>query len=518
MISGARAHVAVALLGASAAVLVAAGGRSLAPFCGNQWDARAALSGCAFLGLAAGLAIASMARPRGGRWLAGVSLAAGGIWLAPWPWLRQPLLRLLEPAGLPGATILATAVLALVPSLAMGIAAGRIAAGHAEASHDPVSCSLRLAATALAAAWLAASLVPIVLVPHLGSGRSLLLAGCLQLAAATLVWARAGSRSQAAVRGGLFLAVCGGATGALLHAPVVRAAPEFGVHRVVEDGQVDLRVLERDEIRYLFVDGTIVTVADPVSGSSLERGPAALCITDQLFEEPGRALVLGMRGGALAMQLARRGWAVTVVEPEPRVSEIVWQDFGLGRVEVVVAPCPPRAFLRRTSAQFDVTVLDLSGSGALPPALLSREFFALLKQRLAPGSGVFALAVEAQGWEDALVRSLAATLRLRFAHVVALPTAEPPDQLGCVVLLGADRSLELPDEALPNVGAALGEAYRHWVLMQQNHAWFNRYEPAAGGAWILTDDRTPLERWAARLDRAARRDVHAAFGPHARVW
>ena len=93
---------------------------------------------------------------------------------------------------------------------------------------------------------------------------------------------------------------------------------------------------------------------------------------------------------------------------------------------------------------------------------------------------MLAVAVEAQGWEDVLVRSLAATLRSVFPHVVALPTAEPPDQLGCVVLLAADRPLACPDAALPDVRAR-SATLTHWVAMQQTHAWFNRYEPAMAG-------------------------------------
>jgi hypothetical protein len=135
-----------------------------------------------------------------------------------------------------------------------------------------------------------------------------------------------------------------------------------------------------------------------------------------------------------------------------------------------------------------------------------------------PQQGIFALAVEAKGWEDVLVRSLAATLRTSFTNVVALPTAEPPDVLGCVVLIAADRAIECPDDSLPDVKAALGDPYRHWVAMQQNHAWFNRYRPDAAGAQILTDDRNCIEPWAARIERAARHDVQAYFGPFAHAW
>ena len=45
--------------------------------------------------------------------------------------------------------------------------------------------------------------------------------------------------------------------------------------------------------------------------------------------------------------------------------------------------------------------------------------------------------IETIGWQDPLAHALVATLRTQFAHVWALPTAEPPDQFGNVVLMGA---------------------------------------------------------------------------------
>jgi spermidine synthase len=513
-----RSHVAAAVIGASAAALVTVGLRALAPFSGTQLDVRVTLLGCTLLGFAAGLAAG---RPRGSLLAlahADIGLLVAGAWVLPWPWLRGPLLRVLDRPGLPAATLLAPVAMALVPAFALGIAFAHLATRHARDRDDPGAALLALVSVALVAAWGAAFLAPAVLIPHLGTSRSLLLFALLQFATAFLVRRPARSSRQVAVRTGLALLALGGAAGGLWRAPVVRAAPEFGVRQGEENADSDLRVLDRDEVRYLLVDGVIVNVADPVTGSSLERGPAAMRMTGPLFPAPARALVLGMRGGALAMQLARSGWAVTVVEPNPQVVETACRDFGLGLAEVAIATAEPRAFLRQRSGRYEFAGLDLSGSGALPPQWLTREFFALVRSRLEPATGVLAVAVEAKGWEDVLVRSLAATLRTVFPHVVALPTSEPPDQLGCVVLLAAGRALACPDESLPDVRAALGDSYKHWVAMQQTHAWFNRYEPATAGARLLTDDRNSIELWAMRIDRAARREVHEFFGPHARAW
>jgi hypothetical protein len=501
-----RPHFAAATIGASVTALVTLGLRSLAPFSGAQLDVRLSVLGSALLGFAVGLGV-------GVRWR-----GRAGAWTLPWPWVRGPLLRVLEHAGLPAGTLLAAAALVLVPALALGVAFAALALGESRRRQDAGPALLGLVALALVAAWGVAAAAPLLLIPVLGVNRSVLCFALLQVVAAFLLQTRAAAGRLAAGSAGLVLLLGAMAGVALWRAPRCQAAPEFGLRFVEESADCDLRVLDRDEVRYLLVDGTIVDVADPATGLPLARGPAALRMTEQLFPAPGRALVLGMRGGALPMQLARGGWAVTVVEPEPRLVEAACREFGLGRAEVAVAAVEPRSFLRRNGLRFDFIAIDLSGSGALRAPWLTREFCTAVRARLEPQGGMLAVAVEARGWNDVLVRSLAATLRTEFAHVVALPTAEPPDQLGCVVLLAADRPLECPDDALPDVRAALGDSYAHWVAMQQTHAWFNRYEPVAAGARILTDDRNPLETWGMRIDRAARRELHAFFGPYARAW
>ena len=68
---------------------------------------------------------------------------------------------------------------------------------------------------------------------------------------------------------------------------------------------------------------------------------------------------------------------------------------------------------------------------------------------------------------------------------------------------------------------ALGDNYEHWVSVQKNHGWQNRFDPAAnaGNAGVIcTDDRNPAEIWMDRIDQASRQEVHEFFGPYARIW
>jgi hypothetical protein len=121
------------------------------------------------------------------------------------------------------------------------------------------------------------------------------------------------------------------------------------------------------------------------------------------------------------------------------------------------------------------------------------------------------LNVESVGWRDILVRSLAATLSDRFENVRALPIAEPPNQLGNLILLAGDRELEL--EVEPPV-----PTYRFSADYNRAHAWDNRFEPEMDGVPVLTDEKNPVDIWAERINLVARKDLHEYFGSRGLSW
>ena len=62
------------------------------------------------------------------------------------------------------------------------------------------------------------------------------------------------------------------------------------------------------------------------------------------------------------------------------------------------------------------------------------------------------------------------------------------------------------------------DTYRHYAIMQQLHAWDNAYVPDPAGAPIMTDDRTPIDLWAERINWEARKDLHDYFGKDGTSW
>jgi hypothetical protein len=179
--------------------------------------------------------------------------------------------------------------------------------------------------------------------------------------------------------------------------------------------------------------------------------------------------------------------------------------FGLADKEATVYHMDGRSYLKTTGEAYDLVIMDAFGSSSIPFHLVTREAFALIRSRLVP-NGILALNVEAGGWHDVLVHSLAATLQEVFAHVAVLPMAEPPDQLGNLVLLASDRPLEPRYELPVPMDRFSGEYNRA-------HAWDNRFAVDPAGVPVLTDDHNPVDVWAERVNLAARRILHEEFDP-----
>jgi len=495
-------YVVVSLSGACVLALEILGTRVLGPFYGVSLFLWSALISVTLAALAAGYAL-------GGRWadrgprparLAAV-LAAAGLWVLVIPWLRAPLLALCEGWGL-RAAVLAVSFALFFPPLALLGMVGPYAIRLTARSVDEVG---RIAGDLLAISTLAsvaaALLTGFVLVPSLGVTRLLLAVGAtLLLAAAVARWG--GGRGGAVAAVLVLAAAAVAAFGARWTGP---PRPP-GLREVRQTPYAELRVADHEGVRYLLLDGGIHTAVRLEDGAPRQNYVAATELATELFERPGRALLVGLGGGALARLLTIDGWRVDAVEIDPAVTAAARDFFHLRPHFALVHHADGRQFLRTSRDTFDLIVLDAFGSGSVPFHLVTAEAFAEARARLRPG-GVLALNLEGIGWQEPLVRAVAATLGTRFRHVVALPVAEPPDQLGNIVLLASDRPPEIAPESLGDPVATLSDEQEHWRVLQRTHAWDNRFTPAGGR--VLTDDWNPADLRSEEINLAARRKTRS---------
>jgi predicted membrane-bound spermidine synthase len=103
---------------------------------------------------------------------------------------------------------------------------------------------------------------------------------------------------------------------------------------------------------------------------------------------PRRILMLGLGGGSISTYLGRfmPETTITTVEIDPGVISAAKTYFGLRETERMRYHAGDgRVFLTRNHEPYDLILLDAYRGGYVPFHLLTREFYTLVKQRLAPG-------------------------------------------------------------------------------------------------------------------------------------
>jgi spermidine synthase len=508
-------YVVVALSGASVLAIEILGTRLLGPYYGVSLYLWSALISVTLAALAVGYAL-------GGRWAdrdpsasrLAVLLAVAGVWMMAVPWARGPLLGAAGSLGLRTAVLVAAfalffpplALLGMVSPFAIRIHASRLeSVGRVAGDLYAISTFASVAAALATGFWL---------IPSLGVTRLAAGIGVVLVIAALVAWLTATPSRAPAV--GALLILLPGVAGVLgLSRP--ESVGKGGLRFLAQSPYAEIRVVDRKELRYLLIDGGVHTIVKPGTYEIHHPYVHVAELARELFDHPGEMLLIGLGGGSATRLFARHDWKVQSVEIDPTVVRDAHEHFGLRAQETDIAVMDGRRFLTQDARRWDLIFLDAFGSSAIPFHLVTREAFALAHSRLA-GGGVLLVNVEAVGWDDVLVRSLGATLATEFRHVLALPIAEPPDRLGNVILLAADRPMEISDAALGSPLDWLYDPYLHWQVLLRNHAWDNRFVPETKGAPILTDDLNPVDLWAERINRVARRELHDFFGTETPSW
>ena len=110
-------------------------------------------------------------------------------------------------------------------------------------------------------------------------------------------------------------------------------------------------------------------------------------------ENPQRILMVGLGGGSISTYLARHmpNLRIDAVDIDPGVIDVAKNYFELRQTDKVrFFVNDGRVFVRRASEPYDIIVMDAFLGAAVPFHLLTREFYALLREKLTPtGVAVF---------------------------------------------------------------------------------------------------------------------------------
>jgi spermidine synthase len=503
----------VFISGAAVLAIEILGTRILGPFYGMGLFLWSALISVTLAALSVGYAL-------GGRWAdrdpsasrLALLLLGAGLWLIAVPFLKHPLLAATSGLGLRAAVLLTSALLFFPPLMLLGMVSPFAIRLRAQRLEEVGRTAGDLYAISTVASVAAAVATGFWLIPVLGVNRLMMVIALALFAAAALAWSAAGRTPGAVLP--LLLAI--GA--ALAGAAFARAGGESDGRTVfaAESPYAEIRVLDVDDRRFLLIDGGVHTIARKGTDQALHTYVGVSEIAMELFERPGRMLLVGLGGGSAASAFSWAGWRVDAVEIDAVVARVAREYFHLRPAQANVHLMDGRRYLAENRERHEIVFFDAFGSSAIPFHLITEEAFGLAKSRLTP-DGVMVLNLEAVGWDHVLVRSVAATLRRHFRHVWALPIAEPPDRIGNVVLFAADRPIEIEEGVLGDPLTAIADEYEHWRVVQRNHAWDNRFEPRAEDAQVLTDDLNPVDVWAEEINRVARKELHEVFAKE-RLW
>ena len=477
-----RIEVLAAVVGAASLGAEIAAARLLAPWFGASTIVWANTIATVLVALSAGYFVGGRLADRdptiGG--LSKVVLGAAAL-LSLVPFVAAPFLRIsvealdrVEAGAFVGSLI---AVLALVaaPVLLLGAVAPYAVRLSVRTVEEAGRVAGRLYAISTLGSLAGTFLSALLLIPLVGTRRTFL---AFALALAIVAVPALGRRYVLAPVGvALLLAIPVGTVKATGSGKVIwDRETEYQYARVVQDtdGERRLELNEGEAIHSLYRPGTWLTdnywdemLALPFATSS---------------QPPRSVAILGNAAGTTARAYGHYFPATWVdgVEIDAALTDVGRRLFDLHGPRLRLHTADARPFLRRSSARWDVIVVDAYRQPYIPFYLTTKEFFAEVRDHLTP-RGVVLINVGHPSSSDRLEKVLSATMATAFR----------------TVLRDAVRSL---NTVLLGTNADASRARMHVAtramapdLASVTAAAADRLAPALRGGSVYTDDRAPVE-------------------------
>ena len=422
----------------------------------------------------------------------GVILLIAATAITVLPFVAQPFLHLALQGfnalsiGVVAGSFFATLLLFSVPVSLLGMVSPFAVRLSVRDVHTAGSVSGRLSSLATLGAIVGTFAPALVLIPAIGTQRTLLSAALLvSIAAIPLLPRRA--------------AVIATVVAGLMLIPPGAVKPVAGAIFEQETQYQYVQVVRTPDGR------TALRLDDGIADQSLYRPDTVLTggewdmplILPPLLDHPmRRALIIGNAGGTMARALARLypGVRMDGVEPDPAVTDIARRLFGMADVPGLnVIEGDGRAFLETTSSQYDMIIVDAYRQAYVPFWLVTQQFFDVARSHLTPG-GAIAFNMARVPGDDRLAQAVSGTLATVFPDVRAWPALRFNE-----LVIGFDRTVSAT--ALRSRLAALPVALSSLAPLVS--AQLVAVEAASDP---LTDDHAPVE-WL--TDRALAEEIAA---------
>ncbi|HEU4429986.1 MAG TPA: fused MFS/spermidine synthase, partial [Myxococcota bacterium] len=289
----------------------------------------------------------------------------------------------------------------------------------------------------------------------------------------------------------------------LLHATPLE--PKLALRPVVFSavGESSTVLVTRDELgRYRIRNNGLPESLVVASEADFDVGASARWIgglVSLVRPEAKSVAVIGLGGGLSAEGIPRSVSEIHVIELEP---EVVRANRTLSPLRAVDPLADPRVQLHENDARGALLLSGTRFDGIVAQAshpwtagashLYSREFFELVRSRLAPG-GVFVQWMGPAFIDEPLLASLIATVR------VVWPEVRVYGPHGALLFVASDATLASAEESVPALLARDPETLARLGVLSPSHldAWLRLDEAGAAafaqGAPVITDDRNLLQ-------------------------
>jgi spermidine synthase len=454
--------------------------RLLAPYFGSSTIVWANLIGIVLAALALGYWLGGRIADRRPRpTLLGAIVLASAVCVAAIPFVAEPFLDLtvegLDEASV-GAVVgsfIAVLLLCAPPVVLLGMVspfAIRLAVSSIETAGAVAG---RLYALSTAGSLLGTFLPALVLIPAIGTQRTfLVIAALIALSSSFLL--------------GVRYALVAALLAALVAIPPGTVKGKEGLlHEETSYHQYIQVVEEHDGRRLLYLNEGVAVHSVWRADSVLTGGvwDAFLALPPLLGRPLERVAILGNAAGTTARALGVYYPEAEIdgVELDPAVSDVGRRWFGLeDNPRLTVHDADARPFLRRSDERYDLIVVDAYHQPYVPFYLATREFFELVRERLAPG-GIVALNVASVPDDERLVRAIGRTVAAELPQVLEWPALRFN-----TIVLGLTEPL-----ALDELRLRLRSGPADLTVLRDLLARDVRTLEAEGRAW--TDDRAPVE-------------------------
>ncbi|MFI5250951.1 MAG: spermidine synthase [Bacteroidota bacterium] len=497
--------------GAAVLALELLGTRILGPFYGVSLFLWSVLIAVTLLSLSIGYSL-------GGKWAdkypsyqrLNLIVGIAGIWITLIPWMKHPVLSIIEPLGLRPAVVIASLLFFLPPLVLLGMISPYAIKLKTSNLEKVGQTAGYLYALSTFASVISALATGSFLIPYVGVTRLTLLVGAILIILAFVGYIlQKKSKTVLVLLPFLFVSIAG-----IGKPPGDMPRADSGLMAVEQSSYAEIRVVDAPEHRVMLIDGAQHASVELNTLTSNFPYVSLMDLPKYFYKQPGKMLLIGLGAGSMVKNYVEEGWKVDAVEIDPVVINLARKYFNYRDGSSNLYRMDGRQFLITSKEKYDVILLDAFGSSSIPFHLITTEVFQLFKSHL-NDKGILAVNVLSLGWHDIIIRAAAATLHQSFEHVVAFPITEPPSKLGNVVLLAADRVFKPEREIERKYN---DPDYRFSNNYWKVHGWDNQFEPNISHAPILTDDLNPIDVWSEEMNYIDHVDLHAADTLHHVSW